>query len=290
MQSPTREEVRELMERYSIHPMAAEELLIPTTRSKVDCYPDFIYLILHFPVWKRQNKESTIEIDFIVGKDFVITSRYGSVDPLHKFSKMFEVNSVLDHNGLVGEHGGFTFYYMMREIYRSLSDELESIREAFEDIEKKTFTGHEKEMVFEISKISRELLSFRHATALHKEVLDSFTSASRSLFGADYDHYAEATTSEYIKVEKTIQSLYESLSEVRETNNALLEAKQNQNIMTLTGITLITTVIGVPIALFEINFKYAPIVGSTNDFWIFTGLITTVTIALAAILVHKKWL
>ena len=145
-------------------------------------------------------------------------------------------------------------------------------------------------MVFEISKTSRELLAFKHATALHKEVLDSFSSAAGTLFDADYAHYTEATLSEYMKVEKTIHSLYESLSEIRQTNGALLEAKQNQNIMTLTGITLITTVIGVPMAIFEINFRYAPIIGTANDFWVFTGLITAAAIALAAILVHKKWL
>ena len=293
MENPTREETRELMQNYGIHPLAAEELILPTTHSKVDKYPDFVYLILHFPAWKHShsNKEGAIqEIDFIVGKDYIVTARYDSIDPLHKFSKMFEVNSVLDHNPIVGENGGYMFYYMMREIYHSLADELEYMKDSLNEIEKKTFNGEEREMVLEISKTARELLSFKHATALHEEVLDSFSSASKNMFGPDFAHYMEAIKSEYLKVHKTVQSLTESVHEMRETNNSLLETKQNKNIMTLTAITFITTIIGIPVAIFEINFKYEPIVGQPNDFWIFTGLVACLSIGLAAILAHKKWI
>jgi magnesium transporter len=290
LENPTRDEARDLMKKYDIHPLAAEELILPTTRSKVDRYPNFIYLILHFPAWKHSHKDTTQELDVIIGKDFLVTARYDSIDPLHKFAKMFEVNTVLDHNNLVGEHAGYTFYYMMRELYHSLADELESVKDTLDEIEKKTFTGKERDMVMEISKMSRELLSFKHAMSLHKEVLDSFASASKIFFGADYVHYSEAIQSEFMKVEKTIHSLSEFLAEIRQTNNSLLETKQNRSIMQLTVITIITAVLGIPIAIFEIGFKHSPIIGMPNDFWVFTGLVACVGLALTAVLAHKKWL
>ncbi|HVU06181.1 MAG TPA: magnesium transporter CorA family protein [Candidatus Paceibacterota bacterium] len=290
LENPTRDEVRDLMQKYDIHPLAAEELLLPTTRSKVDRYPDFIYLILHFPAWKHSHKETSQEIDFIIGKDYIVTARYDGIDPLHKFAKMFEVNSVLDRNGLIGEHAGYMFYYMMREFYHSLSDELESVRDALEEIEKKTFGGEERAMVFELSNTSRELLAFKHVTALHEEVLRSFDAAAKSFFGAEFAHYVEATQSECLKVVKTVQSLYESLRELRQTNDSLMETKQNKSIMTLTGITFIMSLIGIVIALFEVDFKHSPIIGMPNDFWIFTGLIAALGIGFAAVLAHKKWL
>ncbi|MDE1874706.1 MAG: hypothetical protein KGI79_01190 [Patescibacteria group bacterium] len=290
---PTRDEVRQVMEKYDLNPAAAEELIMPTPRPKVERYADSVALVLHFPAWKhsQRNVDDAIqEIDFVLGKDYIITSRYDGSDPLQKFAKMFEVNSVLDKNGLVGEHAGYLFYYMMREIYHSLIDELQSVRDMLEEIEKKIFTGEEREMVFEISKASRELLAFKHAMALHGEVLNSFASAAKQLFGPEYGHHLEAMTSEYSKVEKTIQSLYELLHELRETNNSLLETKQSQSIMTLTAITFIIAILGIPIALFEINFKYAPILGMPDDFWVFSGGLAALGIGFAAVLAHKKWL
>ncbi|HEU5114960.1 MAG TPA: magnesium transporter CorA family protein [Candidatus Paceibacterota bacterium] len=290
MQNPTREEARELMQKYDIHPVAAEELILPTTRSKVDRYQDFVYLVLHFPAWKHSHRNTNQEIDFIIGKNFIVTARYDTIDPLHKFSKMFEVNSVLDHNGLIGEHAGYMFYYMMREIYHSIADELESVRDSLDDIEKRTFSGEEREMVFELSNTARELLIFKHATAFHKEILESFGTASIKLFGPDYAHYMEATMSEYTKVGKAIQGLTESLHELRETNNSLLETKQNKVMMTLTGITFITAILGIIVGIFEVNFKDAPIIGMPHDFWILSGVITALGIFFTAILAHKKWL
>ncbi len=290
LESPTREEVHDIMQKYGIHPLAAEELLLPTTRSKADRYDDFIYLILHFPAWKHSHRDTTQEIDFIIGKDFLVSARYDTVDPLHKFAKMFEVNSVLEHNEKIGEHAGYMFYYMIREMYHSLRDELEAIKDGLDDIEKKTFTGREKEMVFEISKTSRELLAFKHATVLHKEVLESFGDAAASFFSADFSHYVHALESEYEKVNKTIVSLSESLSEMRETNAALLETKQNEIMKTFTAVTLISSILTIISSWFLIDSPYRPFAESRHEFWIVGLIMLIVAIVVALLMKIRKWL
>jgi magnesium transporter len=290
LECPTRDEVREIMAKYDIHPLAAEELMLPTTRSKVDKYDDFIYLILHFPAWKHSHKDTTQEVDFIIGKNFIVTARYDTVDALHKFAKMFEVNSVLERNELVGRHAGYMFYYMIREIYHSLHDELESVRDSLEDIEKKVFTGKEKEMVYEISNISRELLAFKHATAFHQDILSSFSSASKNFFGEEFSHYVQAIESEYLKVQKAITSLHETLSEMRATNNSLLETKQNKIMMTFTAITIISSLLTIISSWFLIEAPDRPFKGMPNEFW-YVGLVMFIVgIILALYMKVKKWL
>ncbi|MBI5133776.1 MAG: magnesium transporter CorA family protein [Candidatus Taylorbacteria bacterium] len=289
LENPTPDEVREIMGKYAIHPLAAEELLLPTTRSKVDTYDDFIYLILHFPAWKHSHKENTQEVDFIIGKKFIVTARYDTVDALHKFAKMFEVNSILKRNDLVGKHAGYMFYYMIREIYHSLHDELESVRDSLDDIEKKIFRGKEREMVFEISDASRELLSFKHATSLHEEVLKSYAAASEPFFGKDYGRYISAMQNEHLKVNKTVIGLSETLSEMRETNNSLLETKQNKIVQTLTVITFITSLVAIFIALLQLDAISRPILGRPNDFWIVVAIVVIATGLMTAAFKRKKW-
>ena len=96
MERPSHEEVRQIMEEFEIHPIVADELLSPSLRPKVDRYENFIYLILHFPAIRHSHNNSSQEVDFIIGKKFIITVRYELLDPLHKFSKVFEVNSILN--------------------------------------------------------------------------------------------------------------------------------------------------------------------------------------------------
>ncbi len=290
LESPTREEVREVIEKYDIPPLAAEDLLLPTLRPKVDVYPGFIYLVLRFPAWKHSHKENSQEIDFIIGKNFIVTARYDSIDPIHKFAKMFEVNSVLDRNTLIGKHAGYMFYYMIREIYHSLSDELESIKDNLQDIEKKIFTGQEKEMVYELSNTSRELLAFKHATALHKEILDSFALAAKPFFGPSFAHYLDAIDGEYMKVHKDVSGISESLNELRQTNGALLEVKQSDIMKTFTAITIISSFLTIISGWLLVEGKDHPFLHTPHAFW-YSGLaMLIIGICLAFIMRKKKWL
>lgn len=290
LENPSIDEIRDLVKKYDIHPLAAEELLSPSSQSKVDNYPDFIHIILHFPAWKHFQKETTHELDVLIGKEFLITARYATIEPLHKFAKMFEVNAVLEHNNLIGEHAGYAFYYLMREMYNSLTDELESVKESLDEIEKKTFKGQEQEMVFEISKTSREILTFKHTMASHHDVLESFATMARHFFGADYGRHIEAITGEYSKVEKTIHSISEFLTEIRQTNNSLLEAKQNRITLVFTSVTIISSFVNVMASWFLIESPDSPIGNNPHEFWLAGLIMLSTGLLIAAIMKSKRWL
>ena len=49
LETPTRDEVRSVMDEFSIEPFVAEELLLPSARPRADFYPNYIFLVLHFP-------------------------------------------------------------------------------------------------------------------------------------------------------------------------------------------------------------------------------------------------
>jgi magnesium transporter len=288
--SPTKDEIREIMLKYNIHPLAAEELLLPSLGTKVDVYDDFIALTIHFPVRKQSHRESNQEVDFIVGKNFLITARYDNIDALYKFSKMFEVNSVLEKNHLIGEHAGYMFYYMMREMYYSMKNEMEAIQDSLIDIEKKTFDGNERAMVMEISKVSRTLLTFKQVIALHDDLLHSFSDAAKNFFGADFDHYVSAIKHEYVKISKMMHGLSESLTEVRETNNSLLETKQNTIMTTFTAITVLSAIMTIVFSWFLIDAKDTPFRESPFEFTI-VGIIAILAASFAAYMMKRnKWL
>ena len=49
LESPTEEELVHVMEEFSIPVLVGEEMHTRSFQSKIDLYPTFIYLILHFP-------------------------------------------------------------------------------------------------------------------------------------------------------------------------------------------------------------------------------------------------
>lgn len=277
------------MQEYDIHPLAAEELLLPTTKPRTQVYGDHIYLVLHFPAWKHTHKEVIQEIDFIVGKNFVITTRYDSIDALHKFAKVFEVNSILEKSDL-GKHAACIFVRLIEALYKSLHDELDFVGDVLDDIEKKVFNGEEKAMVFKLSQVSRELLGFKHATNGHMDILASFETASAKVFGAKWKHDDEEMISDCERVITAIEKHTESLREIRETNNALLETKQNEIMLMFTSITIISSVITFLASWFLIESANSPFQGSPNKFWLVGFIMFAVAGALAYLMRMKKWL
>ncbi len=291
LECPTQEEARQIVTEWNIHPLVAQELIGPTVRPKVELYPNFIYLILHFPVIRRNQHKRSIEqqeIDFIIGKNFIITSRYDAIDPLHQFSKLFEVNSILDRSDMA-EHAGFVFFYMIRVLYESLAHELESVTDMIRGIEESIFEGRERAMVIKISEVSRELLDVRRSTILHKEILHSFDAASRRFFGEDFGYHVRAIIGEYYKVHNSVDSSFESISELRETNNSLLNAKETETMKRLTIVAFLTLPASVISNFFQMSTTHTPIVGGANDWLIIMGIMSGSTVLAVILAKLKRW-
>jgi magnesium transporter len=145
-------------------------------------------------------------------------------------------------------------------------------------------------MVFQISKVSRDLIDFRRATSLHKEVLESMEIATVKFFGEDFRFYIRSLIGDYYRVENAIKNDMEFMNELRDTNNALLSTKQNQVMQALTVIAFIALPLTVITSLFQIDTKARPIVGMANDFWIIAGILAAVGLALYLYFKKRGWL
>ena len=289
LESPTQEEVRSIMTEFSINPLAAEELLAPTLKPKVDQYDTFIYLILHFPAFKHSHADSqNQEVDFIIGKNYLITTRYDTVDPIHKFSKVFEVNSILDRSD-IGTHAGYLFFYMIKKLYKAISHELSAVEDLLENIEEQIFRNKEKEMVVEISRVSRQLLNFKQALVAHKDVLSSFEAAGKIFFGPAFAYHLRTIVGEYYKVENEIKFHTETAAELRETNNSLLSTKQNEVMKVLTVMAFVTFPLTLIASIFGMNTAL-PIVGDPHDFLKIIGIMVVTAILFFAFFKYKRWL
>jgi magnesium transporter len=289
LENPTKEEARELMQEFELNPEVAQDILLPTFKDKIVPYKDYIYLIMHFPAFKHtHNKSHRQEIDFILGQNFIITSHYESIDSMEKYAKIFEVNSILEKNELVAGSGEI-FLAMIRTIYQSLSDELDSISYIIREAEKKVFTGKEREMVFELSQVGREIINFNHIIIPHGNILETLQINTKKLFGDNFIIELSEIINEYYKISKTLEHVTEMVHELRETNNSLLSTKQNEIMKTLTIFTFFALPFSIITGFFQMNTKFTPLVNQNNDWFYIVGLEVIVMIIVFIIAKRKKW-
>lgn len=292
VESPTTNDVSELIKKHGLHPLVGEELLSPTRKPKVDVYKNYLFLALQIPIRTKVNGSSVVvekEIDFVIGSNFIITSRNEIIEPLHSFARVFETNSILDKNDM-GDHAGLIFYYMMKKIYGHLSHDLENIKDALRTVEKHIFLGHEKEMVESLSELSRELIDFKQTVRLHKGILDSFSTIPEDFFGKNFTYYLEDIHTEYGTIHDIIVSNRELLNDLRDTNDSLLSTKQNEHLKMFSILAFVTFPLNLFLTLFLIPSEHTPIIGNAYDWEIIVGIVIIAGLSMFYFFKRKGWL
>lgn len=286
LNSPTKEEVDSLILTQKIDPLIAKDLLSPTPSQYIKDKDNFIYTVLHIPNFRHSHSESVPqEIDFVISKDSLITTRYDSIDALHYFAKQIEVNEILNK----GENSN-VFFSMMKEIYRGLEDELSYTEDWMKQIEEKIFKGQEREMVFAISNVSRNLLNFRKTIDSHGNVFEFLRDVGTEKFGQDFGKQAKTLIAEWRQIMRVINNQIELITELRETNNSMLSTKQNEIMKIFTIMAFVTFPLALIAGIFGMNAEHIPIVGHGNDFWIILGIMLVISIAMFAYFRYKKWI
>jgi magnesium transporter len=288
---PTPEEVRQLMEEFALDPLIADELIVPSARNRVNGRDEYFYVVLHFPAFKHLHSVAgrSVELDFIVGKNWIITTRYDDIDPLHQFSTLFEVDTVLDKKNM-SEHAGYIFFYMLSELYKTLNDELAHIGDRLDAAEEHVFEGYEREMVAELSHISRDLLNYGQALNSHEMMLQSLEAPGVALFGYTYARNIRSIIGEYDRLSGAMIAHRAALDELRQTNDSLLTTKQNEIMKLFTIMAFVTFPLTLFTSVFGMNTKIMPIVGHQWDFWIIIGIMVSAATAFFAFFKYKKWL
>jgi magnesium transporter len=287
--SPTPSEVRSLMDEFSIDPSFANELLTSSYKPKVERRGELIYVILHFPLLRGMGKVPEEEIDFLIGKNFLITARYAQSDPLHSFAKAFEVNQVLGHHA-TATHGGHLFAAMARNLYQALGDECDILERHLSDIEEHIFNSDERSMVVRLSQTGRIIHDFRQRLIPHKEMLSSLEPQATRMFGPEFVYYIRTIEGDYQRVRTILENLREALIELRETNNSLLSTKQNETIKTFTVIAFFFLPLSFIAALFSMHTSDTPLVDMQGGFWIVLGVMALLAAVFFVYFKRKGWL
>jgi magnesium transporter len=286
--SPTADETAHIAEEFEIPSLVSQELIDHTLRSKVDMYPSFLYLVLHFPLIDADDKEQ--EVDFIVGEKFMITVRYEQMRAIDSFAKIFERHTLGTQMAMTA-HGTFLFMQLIKLLYRSLLHQLETMTDELKHIESRIFTNNQVSIVRDISRASRKLLDFKQSTRFHAEVLASYESASKRLFGDEYVYYGEVVNGEYKKVASILESHRDVVAELQRTNDSLLSTKSNEIMKNFTIMTFVMLPLTLITGIFGMNTTSDLIfIKSIDSFFFVIGVMGITGLVLFLFFKLRRWI
>jgi magnesium transporter len=293
LQSPSDDEILGLVRRFGLHPLVGEELKGSPTDAKVDFYKDYILVVLTVPVRIRQDGGYTIvdrEVDFVIGKDFLITCRFEQMDELDYFSRIFDANAILNKDENV-RHAGHLFYYIVMRLYAGMVNDLQNITDMLQTAELGIFKGNERSMVEVLSHVSRELIDFTQTARVHRDIWDDMIESSpKDLFGAEYASSVREIRDEFNRIHELVANARELLTDLRATNDSLLNTKQNEIIKVLTLVAFVFQPLTFVAALFTIPATYVPLISDPYGWPVIMGAMVLITIVIWLYFKSKKWI
>lgn len=255
LESPTPDELHKVMIEFGISPSIEDQIVSPTPYPLVIAFPSYTYLIIHFPVTIPEGGARNQEIDFIVGKHFIITVRYEVVASIVNLHKVFEAEDLLGLPPTSAETEEFLIEHIFRRLYRAIREELESTERTLARIEQDIFSGRERATVRKISEVGRVLLRFEMILRRNSEPLQAFLEElERPLFfGTRFTKHSANIRAELDHVAGIVSSFRDVATELRITNDSILSSSQNQVMKTLTVVTFIMFPLSIVPAIFAVD-------------------------------------
>jgi len=295
LENPTPDELRTTARELGFGGRILEELLSPSPLATVFYEAPIALLVLHFPSAKIIDGSGVEqEVDFVVGKHFILTVRYEVVVTIHDLRKFLETNELVGRS-TEKISADALLEVILNRLYENIRIEISQASKHLEHVGHDLFGKSHREisnLVRTISEISRELLHVEAALGRHSDALALFlTELGRpELFSTEFTARARRITAQHQQTTRAISTLRLVAIELRETNVAILNATQNEIMKTLTILAFVTFPLSLITTTFGMDTKYAPILGMPGDFWIIIGIMCLLTACFFAYFRYKRWL
>lgn len=289
LEAPTRDELSQVMAEFGIDSQVEEEIARPTPYPLALVLPEYAYIILHFPAAEMQVGTKNQEVDFIVGKQFLITVRYEVIDTIHALHKAFETEELISEPSET--RADMLLERVMTRLYAAIHDEIELEGRMLDRIESGIFDGKERKMVYTISRAGRALLRFETALNRHEEPLDEFLGGltSGEFFGKRFADRKNRIRASRDHAANLVANYRAALRELRITNDSLLSTNQNEVMKTLAIMATIALPMTLVASIFGMNVTHMPFVNEQNGFFVILVLMVSASLLVFLFFKLKRW-
>lgn len=291
IENPKADDIEYLRKNFNFHPLDLEDCLSSAQRPKLDEYPNYLFLILIFPVYNRNSHRiEPSEIDMFIARDYLITLHDKKLDPISKLFNECSISEITKTKYLL-KGNGFLLYQILEKLFLYCFPILDHITKNIENIQKKIFLGKQREMVEEILINKQNIVNIRIYMKTQKNVLKKLKEKEEQFFALENLKIYFQNLIDYTEnIWDILESQKDSIEAIEETNNALLSHRLNQIMKTLTVISVIMLPLGLIANLFGMNVKYPFLETFPYSFWLIFLLMIFLTGILFSVFKKKKWL
>ncbi|MFA5133780.1 MAG: magnesium transporter CorA family protein [Patescibacteria group bacterium] len=287
---PAKPQIDFLSEKYNLNQEDVLDVLPPIQRSKIIERPDYIFMILLFPVYDREDGDIyTEEVDFFITKNRLITVHSEKIPFLSDFFGSCKKNPKTSKCS--GDMANL-LYEIINGLLNYCFPMLRHLNLDLEDVEHKLFKEYEKKSTVDRTvRIKTNIFDFQRIMQSHEYVLGKLIEIAPRFFPAkklenNFIHLAEYAR----EINLSLQTFKDTANALHDANTTLVNYRVNEIAKLLSVFAVIIFPLTLLSAMFGMNTSHTPIIGTSFDFWKITGMMVMGTAVMLAFFKWRKWI
>ena len=253
IEQPTEEETEYLAQNYPFHPLDLDDCLSRIQRPKIDQYKDYLFVVLHFPVFNKEARVTTpSQVSVFIGQNYLITLHKGELKPLVKLFRECEIDEESRQENF-SSGPGYLLYRIIDRLVDYCLPIANKMLENIEDVEDSIFSNRGRSQIKEISMIRRDIISFRRIIWPMRAVIGSLEPKIRRFAKMDLTVYFGDTVDHLDKIWDALDEYKEIIEGLNDTHDSLASNNTNEVMRILTIIATIFMPITLIASLWGMN-------------------------------------
>ena len=267
-------------------------MLSRNQRPKIDEYDDYLFIVLHFPVFDRAvGRLNAGELDFFVGQDFLVTIPNQPLQPIEYLFERVRAKEELREQ-LFSKGSGYLLYRIVDDAFDYCFPMLRKIGNKLDALEDDIFEGRSEEVVRDISNVKQEIINFRKVIRPQRTTLRDLEHAKHSFLtreGADLEVYFDDVGDSHERIWDTLENYKEVIEALEETNESVINHRVNDVLRVLTSISVIVLPLTLLASIWGMNVG-VPGEHDLTAFWIVVGSMLAVLLGMVYYFRRRGWL
>jgi magnesium transporter len=281
-------EVAYLAERFGFHELDSEDVLSKRQRPKIDEYPDYLFVVLHFPVYdKHVRRLNAAELDVFLGQDFLVTLPNVELLPVTHLFRRCEDDAELRRELFRGS--GYLLYHVLDDLFDYCFPILDKIGVKLDQIEAGIFEERSEDVVRDISNAKQEIIAYRKIIKPERSTLRMLERSTERFLPEDLELYFDDVVDAAERIWDLLDNYKEVIEGLESTNEAFISHKQQYRLQLLTVVTVILLPLTLIASIFGMNVR-VPGEGEIEPFWAILGVMVVLGVGLLAMFRFRRWL
>jgi len=285
-----------LEENFDFHALDLEDVLSRNQRPKIDVYDDYLFIVLHFPIFDpAAGRLGTGELDLFVGPGYVVTIPNQPLQPVEYLFERCRAKEELREQ-LFSRGSGYLLYRLVDDSFDYCFPMLRKIGNKLDALEDDIFEGRSEEVVRDISNVKQEIINFRKVIRPQRPVLRDLEKVKLRYLATDLDLeiYFDDIVDAHERIWDMLENYKEVVEALEETNESVISHRFNDILRILTVFSIVFLPATLIASIWGMNVGLPgggdPTQSSLNVFWIVIAAMIVMLAGMLAYFRKRGWL